>query len=71
MAVWFSFSLISFFKIFIYLFIAVLGFYRCGSWGLLFIVVRALLAAVAPRGGGSSRRWLLTAVASLAVEHRL
>ena len=55
----FLLALYLFFLIFIYLFLAVLSFSRCGSWGLLFIVVRALLTAVAPRGGGSPWRWLL------------
>ena len=51
-----------FLKLFIYLFIAVLGlrcctraFSRCSEWGLLFVVVHRLLIAVA----------------SLVVEHRL
>ena len=50
------------FYLFIYLFLAALGlcccaraFSSCGEWGLLFIVVRGLL----------------TAVASLVAEHRL
>ena len=54
-------NLFSFFKL-IYLFLAALGlrccpwaFSRCGEWGLLFVVVHGLL----------------TAVASLVVEHEL
>ena len=59
----FFFFIFIFFKLFIYLFIAVLGFFRfyarafssCGKWGPLFIAVRGLL----------------TIVASLVAEHRL
>ena len=63
-----------FFNVFIYLFLAVLGlcccaqaFSSCGEWGLLFIVVRGLLMAVA----SCCRAWALGARASVVVACRL
>ena len=76
--------LINFFKInlFIYLFLAALGFhcclqafFSCGEWGLLFVVVRGLLIAVASLAAehGLQARGLqqLSHVGSVVVAHGL
>ena len=63
-----------FINLFIYLFLAALGlrccvwaFSSCGEWGLLFVVVRGLLIAVASRCGARA----LGTWASVVVARRL